>query len=932
MELLILAYALPSETSPAKTAVLGWLKLRNAKHCAHSPVYATPVPPDGLIDWPEEWATYLRPGELCSSPCSRSSLCFRNGSKPTAQSPSSYVYPRTPSTPVDSNEAPAEEAAQQMRTSEREPRKVGITLPKASRGTAGREAPEGYEAGPATSFTPSEGTSRADRSPRGSGKLDVKQFTLRGDVTPSDFMKEMIRQQVLQTQTMIQMHATLVKVAPAAGGAESTKEVVQQYFQECSRLADSHAPPQKGNSLQSKGEALIKYLNSGSSDAESAKDIVEQYMKEFWNQLGESGAQPGNSSLKTNSNQVIEHTVPETIVKRLSDPKRSSSSITPEDDSVSALPVSSIARINSMPFTPESNDSSDDCAAESTRSSPVPLPRNTYDISNIGKNQPPPKLPWWAKILDYCTCLPVLDRNSWTVLYWNSLIGVCVAYVAIYVPVQAAFDELNKPEEVWQAVNLTIDFLFLLDVGKVFNISIDMGGVWVYNRVLIAQAYLKNGFWLDFFAALPYALIVSAATGGNTGDLVVVRLLRLLRLIRVVIKLTRNSNSVTEAVSGGRFRFNPALARVVQLVCMLILTCHWAGCMWWLVGTLERDEHWQTDGREDTWGPNPWLLEEPISLRYLHGFNWGAGMILGYVPTDVIPKTAAETVLTIVLMFFGFFMVMIFISATTSAIQSTDSKALLKGDRLDKMFRYLAYKGVPSDLIAKIIAFYEYQMTSSASLAQMEEFHSLPSSMYTQLTMELNRNVLRGCRLWTALPWEVVMPLMKELKPHAFPPGEVIVSEGKVSTGLHFIEQGTIEVLSKDARIALLLASDFFGEDSLLEMIEIHSPAGVIRTRGLIEIEETNARANFSGRRGEVFGEALPLDAPPARDRIPPLGRGEAVLAAGLRVAHRHVLERLAGVLLCHLPHARAHKAERRQAGAQPRVDGERKDPADGGC
>lgn len=167
----------------------------------------------------------------------------------------------------------------------------------------------------------------------------------------------------------------------------------------------------------------------------------------------------------------------------------------------------------------------------------------------------------------------------------------------------------------------------------------------------------------------------------------------------------------------------------------------------------------------------------------------------------MLAHASLQTILTVVLMFFGFFMVMIFISATTSAMQSTDSKALLNGDRLDKMFRYLAYKGVPSDLIAKIIAFYEYQMTSSASLAQMEvfcrqqqslpvpfprhccsqaygslclqEFHSLPSSMYTQLTMELNRNVLRGCRLWTALPWEVVMPLMKELKPHAFPPGEV---------------------------------------------------------------------------------------------------------------------------------------------------------------
>jgi hypothetical protein len=46
-------------------------------------------------------------------------------------------------------------------------------------------------------------------------------------------------------------------------------------------------------------------------------------------------------------------------------------------------------------------------------------------------------------------------------------------------------------------------------------------------------------------------------------------------------------------------------------------------------------------------------------------------MMLGYVPADVLPKTYAETILTIVTMFFGFFMAMIFISATTSALQVT---------------------------------------------------------------------------------------------------------------------------------------------------------------------------------------------------------------------------------------------------------------------
>ena len=60
----------------------------------------------------------------------------------------------------------------------------------------------------------------------------------------------------------------------------------------------------------------------------------------------------------------------------------------------------------------------------------------------------------------------------------------------------------------------------------------------------------------------------------------------------------------------------------------------------------------------------------------------------------------------------------------TAALQSSDSKALLKGDKLDKIHRYLEYKKVPPELVGRIIAFYEYQMTSSVSLSQMEEFQA----------------------------------------------------------------------------------------------------------------------------------------------------------------------------------------------------------------
>lgn len=52
-------------------------------------------------------------------------------------------------------------------------------------------------------------------------------------------------------------------------------------------------------------------------------------------------------------------------------------------------------------------------------------------------------------------------------------------------------------------------------------------------------------------------------------------------------------------------------------------------------GTLDHEE---THPSGDTWGPSLWLQSQGLGTRYLHAFNWGAGMILAYVPSDVVPQ------------------------------------------------------------------------------------------------------------------------------------------------------------------------------------------------------------------------------------------------------------------------------------------------------
>jgi len=438
------------------------------------------------------------------------------------------------------------------------------------------------------------------------------------------------------------------------------------------------------------------------------------------------------------------------------------------------------------------------------------------------------------------SCGSVMLPSHPFLLFWHKVITLCVSYVAVWTPLQAAFDEeLAKPYLLWFIINLVVDSIFIIDVWLMFRVAVKVRGTWVYSRKTIFKACVSDrygGFALDLVAAFPYSLLTPILSDTSPWEDSVaessslhasIRALRLLRLLRVVIKLMHNGTEVAQVVSGYSSRFNPQLVRVSQLLLMLVLTCHWAGCLWWLVGTTPRDESYPTG---DSWGPDDWMRAQPVSVKYLHAFNWGAGMILGYVPREVFPQEAPEVVVTLICMFVGFFMVMIFISSTTSALQSQDAKSALSQQKLEKVWRYLAYKKVPLELSSRILEYFNYVMTSSVTLSHIPEFKKLPANMQRQLSMELNRNVLQKCALWAMLPWEVVLTLMSTLRPTVFPPNHVVLKEGEKSPGLHFIENGTVAVLKRRSSTAVTAdelgdtigtmgESEYFGESSLLRTL-----------------------------------------------------------------------------------------------------------------
>ena len=142
----------------------------------------------------------------------------------------------------------------------------------------------------------------------------------------------------------------------------------------------------------------------------------------------------------------------------------------------------------------------------------------------------------------------------------------------------------------------------------------------------------------------------------------------MLRLLRVVVKLLRNDAVNAAAGSSSMFRFNPGVARVIQLFMLLICTCHWAGCIWWLISSIERRDKDYDDWGD--WGPTREMVEEyKFPVQYAHALLWGVGVITGLIPFDVMPTTGVEAIVTVIFLLFGFSLNIVIVSSATSALQ-----------------------------------------------------------------------------------------------------------------------------------------------------------------------------------------------------------------------------------------------------------------------
>uniref|UniRef100_A0A8C9JMZ0 Hyperpolarization activated cyclic nucleotide gated potassium channel 3 n=1 Tax=Panthera tigris altaica TaxID=74533 RepID=A0A8C9JMZ0_PANTA len=351
--------------------------------------------------------------------------------------------------------------------------------------------------------------------------------------------------------------------------------------------------------------------------------------------------------------------------------------------------------------------------------------------------------------------------------YWDLIMLLLMVGNLIVLPVGITFfKEENSPP--WIVFNVLSDTFFLLDLVLNFRtgIVVEEGAEILLAPRAIRSRYLRTWFLVDLISSIPVDYIFLVVELEPRLDAEVYKTARALR--------------IWEEVGQGGGQGGSAVVRIFNLIGMMLLLCHWDGCLQFLVPMLQ-------DFPPDCWVSINHMANHSWGRQYSHALFKAMSHMLCIGYGQQAPVGMPDVWLTMLSMIVGATCYAMFIGHATALIQSLDSS---RRQYQEKVSRGRRRKGWASCLTGPSPAQEIINFTCRGLVAHMPLFaHADPSFVTAVLTK---------------LHFEV------------FQPGDLVVREGSVGRKMYFIQHGLLSVLARGARDTRLTDGSYFGEICLL--------------------------------------------------------------------------------------------------------------------
>ena len=512
------------------------------------------------------------------------------------------------------------------------------------------------------------------------------------------------------------------------------------------------------------------------------------------------------------------------------------------------------------------------------RSSPRPVPRSGKKLWRMLKGRLNMLVTMrrdWGNVDDFYgnmesqfgqSPLPwnIRDPESKFSTTWDLLQVVFLCFVSYTVPYRAGFGvEVEMFTGVWYW-DTTIDLYFIVDlILNFFTAFYDSNGIREGRHAVIAVAYLRGWFIIDFVSCIPvqYIMLLFKGDSSNGSNHRVVKSLRLLRLSKM-LRLARIKRILAKYEN---LEFVQQYSGMIALMFIIAFAGHLLACFWYLLGITAGTERqgdqvpgWAlleycpkcADPTADGFMPCESLAlqgsEEdcPSSCDWVPGTDTDAGrcvtsdgcregceldpsvaMSTRYVTSmyyvfnalDGNGRTDQERAFAV----FGYIIMVIIDGAVAGVLSSVmismGGKEREVNEKLAAAKVWMQEQRIAKAEQVKALNYFRHVYRSHVMYKEAEILSTMPPSMRLDFSMRLYATHLAQIPLFRGLGNSVIHALCAIVEPMLAVRSQVIYTEFSTGKEMYILISGELEITCRGQRLGFLSDGAFFGETPLLE-------------------------------------------------------------------------------------------------------------------
>ncbi|XP_069898817.1 potassium/sodium hyperpolarization-activated cyclic nucleotide-gated channel 4 [Dipodomys merriami] len=401
--------------------------------------------------------------------------------------------------------------------------------------------------------------------------------------------------------------------------------------------------------------------------------------------------------------------------------------------------------------------------------------------------------------------------------YWDLTMLLLMVGNLIIIPVGITFfkDENTTP---WIVFNVVSDTFFLVDLVLNFRtgIVVEDNTEIILDPQRIKMKYLKSWFVVDFVSSIPVDYIflivetrIDSEVYKTARALRIVRFTKILSLLRL-LRLSRLIRYIHqwEEIFHMTYDLASAVVRIVNLIGMMLLLCHWDGCLQFLVPMLQDFPH-------DCWVSMNGMVNNSWGKQYSYALFKAMSHMLCIGYGRQAPVGMSDVWLTMLSMIVGATCYAMFIGHATALIQSLDSSRRQYQEKYKQVEQYMSFHKLPPDTRQRIHDYYEHRYQG-----KMFDEESILGELSEPLREEIInfncRKLVASMPLFANADPNFVTSMLTKLRFEVFQPGDYIIREGTIGKKMYFIQHGVVSVLTKGNKETKLADGSYFGEICLL--------------------------------------------------------------------------------------------------------------------